>query len=150
MWALDDFTTLNGCTRVVPGSHRWTKKQIQDNPELYQNADDLAVHAEMPKGSVVVFLGHTVHSGGANRSTAVRGGLNVDYCLNWLRQETNQYLDVPPSIAKTLPRSMQALIGYTRPYPALGYYDAHKDPDQSFTEVRALNWATSHLFKAKL
>lgn len=147
MWALDDFTKENGCTRVVPTSHRWTKQQLKDDPELYQSADTLAEYAEMPKGSVVVFCGHTVHSGGANKSSAVRGGLNVDYCLDWLRQETCQYLDVPPSIAKTLPESMQRLIGYTRANPALGYYDAYKDPEQSFHENGPLNWATQHLFQ---
>jgi hypothetical protein len=30
-------------------------------------------------------------------------GLNVDYNAGWLRQEVNQYLDVPPEVAKTPP-----------------------------------------------
>ncbi|NBT26159.1 MAG: hypothetical protein EBT09_06325 [Actinobacteria bacterium] len=46
----------------------------------------------MPKGSVVLYTGRTIHGGGANRSEHVRRALNVDYVLGWLRQEENQYL----------------------------------------------------------
>ena len=43
----------------------------------------------MPKGSVVIYLGKTLHSGGENRSAdgVDRWGLNIDYCPAWLRQE---------------------------------------------------------------
>ena len=89
-----------------------------------------------------------MHSGGANRSRATRGGLNVDYSLDFLRQETNQYLDVPPDIAKGIPPHIQKLIGYSMPNPALGYYDAFKHPTESFKPARKpLNWATKHLLE---
>ena len=140
----------------------------------------------MPKGSCVIFLGHTRHSGGENTSgdprpgtpnkpaamvvawhartclpTSARAqvtheltlntptpshactrrlfctharltnhfqwpiskrdlpGLNVDYCLSWLRQETNQYLDVPPTVARTLPEKLQVIHGMTHNTAAL-------------------------------
>ena len=40
---------------------------------------------------------------GANTSDGVRHGLNIDYNLAWLRQEENQYLSVPPEVAKDMP-----------------------------------------------
>ena len=53
-------------------------------------------------------------------------GLNITYCLGWLRQEENQYLSCPPHIAKDLDPELQALLGYTMGNYALGYYS---DPE---------------------
>src|SRR3569833_167201 len=60
MWALDEFTAENGAPRVWPGSNHRSEPQL---PE------EQAIAAEMPAGSACVFLGTTMHSGGANRST---------------------------------------------------------------------------------
>lgn len=103
--ALVDFSAANGATRVVPGSHRW---------DLERNAvDDEVADAEMPAGSAVIYLGSTIHGGGAN-STANdwRRGVHISYTLGWLRTEENNYLAVPPSVARTLPRKCQEVLGY--------------------------------------
>jgi ectoine hydroxylase-related dioxygenase (phytanoyl-CoA dioxygenase family) len=103
--ALVDFTADNGATRVVPGSHRWPDDRIA-------TADDL-VAAEMRAGSAVVYLGSTLHAGGANVTTDVRRrGMHVSYCVGWLRTEENQYLAASLDIVRTLPREAQALLGY--------------------------------------
>ena len=78
----------------------------------------------MPRGSVLCYSGTVVHGGGANRSDAPRVGLNVTYCLGWLRQEENQYLSCPPHIAKDLEPELTDLLGYTMANYALGYYAA--------------------------
>lgn len=57
-----------------------------------------------------------------------RRALNVDYCIGWLRQEENQYLAVPPELAKTLPEDMQRLIGYDFGAASLGYVREFEDP----------------------
>ena len=69
-----------------------------------------------------------MHSGGANRSKHARLGVNLTYCLGWLRQEENQYLSCPPDIAKDLEPELQDLLGYTQGDFALGYYS---DPYQA-------------------
>jgi ectoine hydroxylase-related dioxygenase (phytanoyl-CoA dioxygenase family) len=120
MWAMSDFTEKNGATRVVPGSHRGPDRQ------RFTEAD--TVGAEMRSGSVVLYTGSLYHGGGANRSDAVRVGMNVDYNVGWLRQEENQYLAVPIEVARTLPESMQRLIGYARGAYALGYVGDLRDP----------------------
>jgi ectoine hydroxylase-related dioxygenase (phytanoyl-CoA dioxygenase family) len=82
----------------------------------------------MPRGSVVLYTGRTVHGGGANDSDAWRTGVNVDYVLGWLRQEENQYLSVPRDVAAALPEEVQRLMGYQLGAYALGYVDDLRDP----------------------
>ena len=86
-WPLDDFTEENGATRVIPGSH--LKGPHPDD------AEQPSYPAEMPRGSIVVYLGSTLHGGGANRSDKPRRALVNTYALGWLRQEENQYLTLP-------------------------------------------------------
>ncbi|MBM3828471.1 MAG: phytanoyl-CoA dioxygenase family protein [Actinobacteria bacterium] len=120
IWALDDFTEENGATRIIPGSLLDAASCVADTHRT--------VGATMPKGSVVLYTGRTIHGGGENRSDAVRRALNVDYILGWLRQEENQYLSCPPEIARTLPERVQKLAGYTVGAFALGYMDDVRDP----------------------
>jgi len=120
IWAVNDFSEGNGATRVIPGSH-----QLADKLQ-FSEADTLA--AEMPAGSLVFYTGSLYHGAGANRSDHVRHGLNLTYALGWLRQEENQYLSVPPEIARSLPDPLLRLIGYARGAYALGYVDDVRDP----------------------
>ena len=79
-WALSDFTTENGATRLVPGSHRWGDERTPTEAETVQ--------AVMPRGSVCLFLGGIFHGGGENRTEEQwRLGMFTAYTLGWLRQE---------------------------------------------------------------
>jgi ectoine hydroxylase-related dioxygenase (phytanoyl-CoA dioxygenase family) len=120
MWAMTDFTELNGATRVIPGSHKWEDKLRPQYEET--------VPAEMPKGSVFFYVGSVYHGGGANHSDERRLGINVGYTLSWLRQEENQYLACPPDVARTIDEDLAKLIGYRRGAYALGYFGDLQDP----------------------
>jgi hypothetical protein len=120
IWAMSDFTELNGATRVIPGSNHY------DDGLAFELAQTEA--AEMPKGSVLFYTGSLYHGGGPNRSTDTRYGVNITYNLSWLRQEENQYLSVPLEIARTLPADLLRMIGYARGAYALGYVDDLRDP----------------------
>jgi hypothetical protein len=122
IWALTPFTADDGATRIVPGSHLLT----DDEARTLGGSD--AVPAEMAVGSVVLYLGSTVHGAGANRSDGTRIGCNVDYSAGWLRQEENQYLSTPPSVAADLPEPLQRLAGYSFGAYALGYWGDLQDP----------------------
>jgi hypothetical protein len=112
MWALSDFTSKNGGTIVVPGSHTWAESRDPFEDEI--------ASAEMPAGSVLVYLGGTLHGGGTNNSEGTRTGLALQYVVGWLRQEENQYLTNPPEIARTFSQPLQKLIGYDYGGPYLG------------------------------
>lgn len=118
LWALTDFTKENGATRVVPGSVSW--------PADRRALDEETVQATMPAGSVLLYSGSIIHGGGQNCSELNRTGINITYCLGWLRTEENQYLSCPPDIARELDHDLQEMLGYTMGTYALGYYS---DPE---------------------
>jgi len=120
IWAMTDFTEENGATRLMPGSQRL--------PNTFDHTLDETVPAEMSKGSCLLYTGKVYHGGGANRSDAVRMGLNITYNVAWLRQEENQYLSAPPDVAETLPDDLLRLMGYQTGAYALGYIDDVRDP----------------------
>tara|TARA_B100000676_G_scaffold240537_1_gene241517 strand:- start:8191 stop:9135 length:945 start_codon:yes stop_codon:yes gene_type:complete len=113
MWAGTDFTKANGGTQVVPGSHLWEHGR--------QAREDEIVQAEMPAGSLLVYLGGVVHGGGSNVSNDKRTGISVQYSLGWLRQEENLHLGVPPDLARTLPDRLARLVGYEFGGPFCGF-----------------------------
>lgn len=114
MWALTEFTRANGATVIAPGSVSWKADRSATLDELTQ--------AEMPAGSVLFFSGSVIHGGGANETNDVRVGVNIDYCLDWLRQEENQYLSCPPHVARDLAPELRELLGYAPGATSLGYY----------------------------
>lgn len=122
IWAITDFTVENGATRVVPGSNTWPDdRKVEDREVGY---------AEMKAGSVLVYSGSVIHSGGRNQSSQDRIGINITYCLGWLRQEENQYLSCPPHIAKSLDPALRELLGYAMGSYALGYFTPPAGPGE--------------------
>jgi ectoine hydroxylase-related dioxygenase (phytanoyl-CoA dioxygenase family) len=122
IWAMTDFTEANGATQVAPGSPGWPEQRSAEPHEVG--------HAEMKAGSVLVYSGSVIHGGGENRTGADRVGINITYCLGWLRQEENQYLSCPPAIARTLDPQLQALLGYSMGSYALGYFSPPLPPGE--------------------
>ena len=115
MWPLDDFTEVNGATRIIPGSHR--------SPELPKDAEAKVVQADMPAGSVMFYTGSVWHGGGANHSDRPRLGVILEYVASWLRAQETHLLAVPREVAATLPEKLQELLGYNIYPPFMGYVD---------------------------
>jgi hypothetical protein len=132
MWALTDFTPESGATRIILGSHLWDDERVPC-------ADDEIIQAAMPRGSVMIYLGSVWHGGGTNQTTDQwRAGMICGYSLGWLRQEENQYLAVPPDVAKDLPEHVQHLIGYKIHGDFLGWVegqDPHVVLEDRYSEV---------------
>ena len=72
--ALTDFTSTNGATRLIPGSHR--------RPDLQRLSGSLADHPDQitltgSAGTAFVFSGHVLHSGTTNHSSQQRPALHL-------------------------------------------------------------------------
>ena len=115
MFALTDFTKANGATNVVPGSHLWEPAREAEPREILQ--------AEMPAGSALIYLGSTLHGGGANTTADTRRrGMFFGFVVGWLRTEENTFLTVPIDAARAMPVRVQELLGY-KPHGAIGVVD---------------------------
>lgn len=119
MWAVDEFTAKNGGTNLVPGSHKWPRDRQPDASEI--------ISSEMPAGSLLIYFGSLLHSGGANRTAKPRMGLVLSYCLGWLRQAENHYLGNPLELVRKFPKELQRLMGYFVHEPNLGALNG-RDP----------------------
>lgn len=88
IWLLDDFTEMNGATRLVPGTHRSDKmpQEVMSDPSQ-PFADEKPLLA--PRGSVAVFNSHTWHGGTLNRSDKPRRAFHS----YWTRRHKNQQTD---------------------------------------------------------
>ena len=116
--AVDAFTSENGGTEIIPGSHLW-------GDDWYARAAAAkAVTVAMPAGACVVFSGTFVHRGGANRSAAPRLAFSNQYCQPWARQQENFLLGVPPEVARQMPPRLQEMLGYSIYPPFMGQLTA--------------------------
>lgn len=105
MFALTDFTVENGATQVVPGSHLWDPERVAQPHEIKR--------AEMPAGSALLYLGTTMHGGGANTTTDQwRRGMFFGFVVGWLRTEENTFLTVPIETVRAMPKRVQEVLGY--------------------------------------
>lgn len=112
LWALDDFTPENGATMFVPYSQFWRRRAENERPEL-------ALQALMPRGSVLLFTGGTLHGGGLNVTTDQRRkGVLSGYEVGWLKSEHRfwTYKPLREKVARgELSETMQSLLGYAEP-----------------------------------
>jgi ectoine hydroxylase-related dioxygenase (phytanoyl-CoA dioxygenase family) len=139
IWALDDFTALNGGTEVIAGSHLWGDDQVATT---YTSDPDIAVDealeaqltpVEMAAGSLVVFAGTLLHRGGANRSTEMRRAFSHQYCEPWARQQENFTLSIPRERARVMSPRLRQLLGYSIHPPFMGQI-AGRHPEKALAD----------------
>ena len=114
MWAVTDFRADNGATLLVPGSHQWPADRVATPDEI--------LNAEMPAGAVLFWMGGLLHGAGANTSRDWRYGVILTYSLGWVRQEENQYLNVPRERMAELSPGVRRLVGFDM-HAGLGFHD---------------------------
>ena len=108
IWCLDEFTVLNGATRVLPGSH------LDDREALRRMRDPMASHpdevvVEAPKGSVVFHNSHLIHSGRPNASDGDRRSVHAAYTHPAVPTHYD-WSELPESIVHRLSPRMLALL----------------------------------------
>lgn len=144
-WTIDETTSENGATEVIPGSHKWIDDggmpdTIRQDPEESKTTDNDhdpfprpdAIKAVMPAGSLMIAKGTLYHRGGANKSDKSRLIITPQYCPGWARQLENMVLATPKEIAAKLPKRTRELIGYNIHAAFMGYVDG-VHPDRTLT-----------------
>lgn len=89
IWLLTDFTSENGATRVVPGTHRsgqHPRDALADPKAPHPNEELLLGQA----GTVVIFNSHTWHGGTVNHSQSPRWALHAYFCRRRHPQQLDQ------------------------------------------------------------
>lgn len=117
MVAIDEFTSENGGTLVVPGTH-----QLEERPSdeyLERNAAPV----ECPAGSLLVFDSTLWHAAGANRSDRDRLAINHQFTRSFLKQQVDYVRALGDGgVLARPPRTQQLLGWYTRVVTSLDEY----------------------------
>jgi hypothetical protein len=107
----DDFTTTNGATRLVPGSHRKTTP-IQDELPDRKAAHPDQVIFTATRGSVLVFNGHVWHGGTRNTSGDRRRVLLISYVARELPQQVEYRTHTLPETYARLSSAGRYLLDF--------------------------------------
>ena len=103
IWLLDDFTTRNGATRVVPGSHRsGTAPRLAMPDPAAAHPDEVQITGRA--GTVVIFNSHLWHGGTQNRSDRPRRALHSYFTRRGNPQQLDQKKHIrPQTLARLSP-----------------------------------------------
>ena len=122
MFAIDAFTSANGATLVVPGTH-----QRPGRPD----ADYLlsaALPVECPAGSMVVFDSTLYHAAGHNTSGRDRLAINHQFTRSYIKQQIDYVRALGAEVIRGLPARTQQLLGwYSRVVSSLDEYYRPED-----------------------
>ncbi|MCY4144674.1 MAG: phytanoyl-CoA dioxygenase family protein [Gammaproteobacteria bacterium] len=105
--AIDDHDIENGATHLVPYSHKWHDRRVDQSIET--------TRVELKSGSIVFWEGGMWHGGGANTSNGrERLGFFMSHAVWYLRPQEIQLVSVPRDQVREMPEQMQRLLGYHR------------------------------------
>ena len=114
IWLLDDFTTENGATRIVPGTH--LARQLPQQAL----ADPQAAHPEQvlvlgKAGDVVIMNTHAWHGGTANRTASPRRALHAFYTRGDKPQQQYQKALLRPETQARLSPELRRILALDDP-----------------------------------
>ena len=110
---LDEFTTENGATAILPGSH---KRCAWPDAEEFERDH---VQATGPAGSLLMFSAPIWHAGCENRSAAPRTALLSAYHCKFIRQLEDFRLGVSAETLAQCSERLRYLMGIDQPYPTV-------------------------------
>lgn len=142
MISLDPFTSTNGATTLIPGSHLWSDERTPTREEM--------IPALMPAGSMVYFLNTLWHSGGANESALPRRSISVQYCQPWIRTFENMTVATGWEDLDALPPKLLSLLGFST-HAFMGYVDGRAPrTGVEMRKKRLIEWALREKEKGTL
>jgi len=110
--ALDDFTSNNGATEFVPGSHKLLRRPSPSDVDSCK-----AKIAECKAGSLIIFNGAIWHHSTANTSNKSRMGLMLSYAASFFIElcgEEEHLTVIPKETIESFSPKMKQMIGYHR------------------------------------
>lgn len=110
---LDDFTTQNGATRIVPKSHLRTGKNRR-----FDDLESQTIQIEAPAGSLIAFNGGAIHAGSANKTSQLRRCLHAFYTRPWAKAQWDFKRSFTPQIVSELTDDEKRLFGFMSREPA--------------------------------
>ncbi len=111
VWMLDDFTTENGATRFVAGSHLW--RRLPEPGFYHPHPKQQLVLGKA--GDVVVMNAHMWHGGTANRTGAPRRAMHVFYTRTDQPQQQYQKRWLSPDLQARLAHDARRILALDDP-----------------------------------
>ena len=102
---LDEFTSLNGATRLIPGSH--LKKSYPKNNKTYKNEKIISGEP----GSLLLMDGSLWHGGGENIDGTSRWGVLFTYVRWFIKQAFDFTENIPENVYSNLNNKEKTLLG---------------------------------------
>ena len=109
IWLLDDFTELNGSTRIVPKTHKSTllPDEVMTDPND-KHPDEIRIIA--PAGSVFIFNSHVWHGGTTNQTTHDRRSIHSYFCTREQPQQIDQRKYITPETLQRIGAKGQHIL----------------------------------------
>ncbi|WP_216911052.1 phytanoyl-CoA dioxygenase family protein [Nocardia noduli] len=107
IWCLDDVHEANGATRFLPGSHHFSRMA-----DLPADAADRMQAYSAPAGSMIAMDGRVWHTSGSNvTADEQRAMLFAYYSVDFLRQQMNWSMTLPPKTIEAMSSETRTLFG---------------------------------------
>lgn len=121
LWTLDEFSESNGTTRVVPGSHHWSRY-----PESGEHHEG-EVFLSVPQGSAVIFDAALWHAGSSRPIEAVgtRWAIILGYSRWWIKPSFDTARNTSRELWESWTEQRRRLLGFDS-----------LPPQDEFTRVR--------------
>jgi hypothetical protein len=109
IWALNDFTELNGATGIVPKSHRL---RFKPDKRIFEHPEEVQIL--LKAGDLLVTSGYLWHRSHANRSMQPRVALLGSFAASFAREiatEENYSLIMSEAQKASLSNRLRAMLG---------------------------------------
>ena len=120
---LDDFTTANGATYALSGSHRTPEKPQEDF--FYRYADRLIG----PAGSVALFDSNLWHAAGVNSADTARAALTLTFSRPFIKQQMDYPRFLGDAYIARMPERVRQVLGFYARTPSS--YDEWYQPRET-------------------
>ena len=133
IFCVSEFTSRNGATQVVPGSHRTESIDIPDT------AVEQAHIIEAERGSTILFHANIWHGSSENQSSQRRYAMIAPWRRNWSRGPYELCRMVKPEIVERAGADGRRIFGFDalQPYVELWQWDRETGgPKSEFEELR--------------